>query len=79
MTKERSELGTFCREMKNYLKKKGKLAKDTIVVTVMSNLGFSIMGKKEGIHVEKTKVGDRYVLENMLENGYNLGGEQSGI
>ena len=44
----------------------------------MSNLGFSIMGKKEGIHVEKTKVGDRYVLENMLENGYNLGGEQSG-
>ena len=36
------------------------------------------MGKKEGIHVEKTKVGDRYVLENMLENGYNLGGEQSG-
>ena len=62
----------------NYLNKKGKLAKDTIVVTVMSNLGFSIMGKKEGIHVEKTKVGDRYVLENMLENGYNLGGEQSG-
>ena len=62
----------------NYLKKKGKLAKDTIVVTVMSNLGFSIMGKKKGIHVEKTKVGDRYVLENMLENGYNLGGEQSG-
>ena len=62
----------------NYLKKKGKLAKDTIVVTVMSNLGFSIMGKKEGIHVEKTKVGYRYVLENMLENGYNLGGEQSG-
>ena len=36
------------------------------------------MGKKKGIHVEKTKVGDRYVLENMLENGYNLGGEQSG-
>lgn len=62
----------------NYLKKKGRLAKDTIVVTVMSNLGFSIMGKKKNIHVEKTKVGDRYVLENMLENGYNLGGEQSG-
>ena len=36
------------------------------------------MGKAKGIHVEKTKVGDRYVLENMLENGYNLGGEQSG-
>ncbi len=62
----------------NFLKKKGKLAKDTIVVTVMTNLGFSLMGEKEGIHVEKTKVGDRYVLENMLENGYNLGGEQSG-
>ena len=62
----------------NYLKQKGKLAKNTIVVTVMSNLGFSIMGKEKGIHVEKTKVGDRYVLENMLENGYNLGGEQSG-
>lgn len=62
----------------NYLKKQGKLAKDTIVVTIMSNMGFSIMGKKKGIHVEKTKVGDRYVLENMLANGYNLGGEQSG-
>ena len=36
------------------------------------------MGKKQGIHIEKTKVGDRYVLENMRENGYNIGGEQSG-
>jgi phosphoglucosamine mutase len=62
----------------NYMKQKGTLAKDTIVVTVMTNLGFSLMGKEQGIHVEKTKVGDRYVLENMLENGYNLGGEQSG-
>ena len=62
----------------NFLKENGKLAKDTIVVTVMTNLGFSLMGEKQGIHVEKTKVGDRYVLENMLENGYNLGGEQSG-
>lgn len=62
----------------NYLKNKGKLAKNTIVVTVMTNLGFSIMGEKNDIHIEKTKVGDRYVLENMLENGYNLGGEQSG-
>lgn len=61
-----------------YMKKKGQLKKDTVVVTVMSNLGFTLMGEKEGIHVEKTKVGDRYVLENMLENGYNLGGEQSG-
>ena len=62
----------------NYLKNKGKLAKDTIVVTVMSNLGFTLMGEREGINIEKTKVGDRYVLENMIENGYNLGGEQSG-
>lgn len=62
----------------NYLKKKGKLKKNTIVVTVMSNLGFSLMGEKEGIHIEKTKVGDRYVLENMREHGYNIGGEQSG-
>lgn len=62
----------------NFLKENGKLAKDTIVVTVMTNLGFSLMGEKQEIHVEKTKVGDRYVLENMLENGYNLGGEQSG-
>ena len=62
----------------NYMKQKGTLAKNTIVVTVMSNLGFSLMGKEQGIHIEKTKVGDRYVLENMRENGYNLGGEQSG-
>lgn len=62
----------------NYFKSKGRLAKDTIVVTVMTNLGFSIMGKEQDINIEKTKVGDRYVLENMKENGYNLGGEQSG-
>lgn len=62
----------------NYLKSKGRLAKDTIVVTVMTNLGFSIMGKEQDINIEKTKVGDRYVLENMKANGYNLGGEQSG-
>lgn len=36
------------------------------------------MGEEKGIHVEKTRVGDRYVLENMLQNGYNIGGEQSG-
>ena len=62
----------------NYLKEKGRLAKDTIVVTVMTNLGFSIMGREQGINIEKTAVGDRYVLENMRANGYNLGGEQSG-
>ena len=62
----------------NYMKSKGTLKKDTIVVTVKTNLGLTLMGQKEGIHVEKTKVGDRYVLENMRKNGYNIGGEQSG-
>ncbi len=62
----------------NYMKEKGKLKKDTVVVTVMTNLGFTLMGQENGLHIEKTKVGDRYVLENMLQNGYNLGGEQSG-
>lgn len=62
----------------NYMKKKGTLKKNTIVVTVMTNLGFTLMGEEKGIHVEKTRVGDRYVLENMLQNGYNIGGEQSG-
>ncbi len=62
----------------NHMKKQGRLKNDTIVVTVMTNLGFTLMGDREGLHLEKTKVGDRYVLENMLENGYNLGGEQSG-
>ncbi|MGN0352290.1 MAG: phosphoglucosamine mutase, partial [Roseburia sp.] len=62
----------------NFMKQNETLKKNTIVVTVMTNLGFSLMGEKNGIHIEKTKVGDRYVLENMLENGYNIGGEQSG-
>ncbi len=62
----------------NYMKKKGKLKDDKIVVTVMSNLGFSLMAEKNGISVEQTKVGDRYVLERMRETGANLGGEQSG-
>ena len=62
----------------NYLKEKGKLKKDTLVATVMSNLGLRKYAEDKGIHFEATKVGDRYVLENMLENGYNLGGEQSG-
>ncbi|SEF62613.1 phosphoglucosamine mutase [Caloramator fervidus] len=61
-----------------YLKEKGKLDKDTLVVTVMSNLGLDIACQKEGIKTVKTKVGDRYVLEEMLKNGYKLGGEQSG-
>lgn len=62
----------------NFMKEKGILKKNTLVGTIMSNLGFSIMGEKKGIHIEQTKVGDRYVLENMRENGYNIGGEQSG-
>ena len=62
----------------NDMKQHGKLKKDTIVGTVMSNLGFTLMGERCGIHIEQTKVGDRYVLENMRENGYNIGGEQSG-
>lgn len=62
----------------NYLKSKGKLAKDTLVATVMSNLGMRKYCENNNMHFEATKVGDRYVLENMLKNGYNLGGEQSG-
>lgn len=62
----------------NYLKSQGKLAKDTVVATVMSNLGLFLAGEKLGINVPQTKVGDRYVLEEMLEHGYMLGGEQSG-
>lgn len=62
----------------NYMKERGTLKRNTIVATVMSNLGLFLMGEEKGIHIEKTKVGDRYVLENMRENGYNIGGEQSG-
>ena len=62
----------------NYLKSKGKLAKDTIVATVMSNLGLNKYAEKNNMKLLQTKVGDRYVLEEMLKNGYNLGGEQSG-
>lgn len=60
------------------LKNDGKLKKNTVVATVMSNLGFFNALKECGIAFEQTKVGDRYVLENMLENGYCIGGEQSG-
>jgi len=61
-----------------HMKRQGKLNKDTIVATVMSNLGFFLMGEKNKIHMEQTKVGDRYVLERMREIGASLGGEQSG-
>jgi len=60
------------------LKKQGKLKKNTIVATVMSNLGFFVMGKEQGVEILRTKVGDRYVLEEMLKGGYTIGGEQSG-
>lgn len=60
------------------LKQEGKLANNTAVVTVMSNMGFFKFAEQTGIHVEKTSVGDRYVLQNMLEHGHCIGGEQSG-
>ncbi len=61
-----------------YLKSIGKLKGDTAVVTVMSNLGFHNYMKQNGINTLCAKVGDRYVLEEMLKYGYNIGGEQSG-
>lgn len=61
-----------------YMKQKKILSHNTIVATIMSNLGLFMMGEKYGINIQKTGVGDRYVLEKMLECGYNLGGEQSG-
>ena len=61
-----------------YLKERGLLAKDTAVATVMSNMGFHSYMRKNGINTVCTKVGDRYVLEEMVKNGYTLGGEQSG-
>lgn len=61
-----------------YLHKNNKLKNNTIVGTVMTNIGLDIYLKSKGINIVKTKVGDRYVLEEMLANGYVLGGEQSG-
>ena len=61
-----------------HMRDQGKLKKDTIVATVMSNLGFFKMGEREHLQMEQTKVGDRYVLERMREIGASLGGEQSG-
>jgi phosphoglucosamine mutase len=60
------------------MKESGRLVKDTVVATVMSNLGFGQAMKANGVHVRRTKVGDRYVLEAMKVSGYSLGGEQSG-
>ena len=61
-----------------YFHDQGRLKKDTLVSTVMSNLGFYKALEKAGIKSVKTNVGDRYVVEEMRKNGYNLGGEQSG-
>lgn len=61
-----------------YLKEQGRLDNNTIVTTVMSNLGLYKACDREGISYEKTAVGDKYVCENMMENGHILGGEQSG-
>lgn len=62
----------------SYLKEKGELKRDTIVGTVMTNMGLDEYLKREGMGIVKTAVGDRYILEEMLKEGYNLGGEQSG-
>ncbi len=61
-----------------YLKEEGRLNGDTIVTTIMSNLGLYKACDKVGLKYEKTAVGDKYVSENMTENNYSLGGEQSG-
>ena len=61
-----------------YLQEKGKLNKNTLVATIMSNLGLNKFSEENKLNLKQTKVGDRYVLEEMLKNGYNLGGEHSG-
>lgn len=60
------------------MKKEGTLKKNLVVATVMSNLGFELYLKRSGIDLIRTQVGDRYVVEEMIKGGYNLGGEQSG-
>lgn len=62
----------------NHMREKGQLNKDTIVATVMSNLGLNKYAKDNKLQLLQTNVGDRYVLEKMLKEGFNLGGEQSG-
>ncbi|MEG1742216.1 MAG: phosphoglucosamine mutase, partial [Acetivibrio sp.] len=61
-----------------YLKERGELKNNTVVTTIMSNLGLYKAFDKKGIAYEKTTVGDKYVYENMVNNGHILGGEQSG-
>ncbi|WP_042401168.1 phosphoglucosamine mutase [Streptacidiphilus carbonis] len=60
------------------MREAGTLTKNTVVATVMSNLGFKLAMEREGIDLVQTAVGDRYVLESMKQHGFNLGGEQSG-
>jgi phosphoglucosamine mutase len=60
------------------MKERGKLRQDTLVTTVMSNLGLRIAMRERGIRTVETRVGDRYVLEELAAGGYSLGGEQSG-
>ncbi|MFR9722730.1 phosphoglucosamine mutase [Streptomyces sp. MS19] len=60
------------------MREAGRLAQDTVVATVMSNLGFTLAMEREGLRLKQTAVGDRYVLEEMRRGGYSLGGEQSG-
>lgn len=61
-----------------HMKEQGKLKDNTIVATVMSNMGFEVAAEEAGMKLLRTKVGDRYVVEKMCLGGYNLGGEQSG-
>jgi phosphoglucosamine mutase len=60
------------------MKRAGKLNQDTVVTTVMANIGFFQAAKSQGLRTAQTAVGDRYVMEEMVRGGYNLGGEQSG-
>ena len=62
----------------NYLKARGELSGDKVVATVMSNIGLEIALRSQGINLERTDVGDKYVLEELLRSGGALGGEQSG-
>ncbi len=61
-----------------YMKEHGELENNTVVTTIMSNIGLYLAFDEAGIKYEKTAVGDKYVCENMMKNGYSLGGEQSG-
>jgi len=62
----------------HYMKEKGTLSKDMLVITIMSNMGLNIMADANDIKLERTAVGDKYVLQKMVEEGASIGGEQSG-